>query len=266
MRPDADAWDDPLGAEIYAETIATGTLYPQLAEGVLDLAAPRAGQRLLDLACGTGLITEMAAALVGPDGRIVGVDAAPAMAAVARRIVEPANAVFAACDVGRLPVADGSCDAVTCSAALWHFPGVRAALDEVARVLVAGGRFAFNVPAAQLEDLDDAPPAPLQLALTRVGLERFDRPPDAAGPVLRRSELVSWSRGAGMEVVAEQVRDVRVAQRELADLLSIPALGARMYPEVDEQERDAWVAAALQRVDPAEQVTVRWWEVLLVRS
>jgi SAM-dependent methyltransferase len=162
-------------------------------------------------------------------------------------------------------LAAGSCTAATCSAALWHFPGLRAALGEVSRVLRAGGRLAFNVPAAQLRDAKNLPPSPLQLALARAGERRFGREPDAAGPRLAAADLLAWCREAGLEPLNVRWRDYPVTQQELADLLSVPAFGARAYAEAEAEQRDAWVAEALSSVDPKRIVHVRWWEVLARR-
>lgn len=265
MSREADSWDDAVGAEVYAELVSGGRLYPALADGLLELVDPPSEAVLVDLACGTGLIAERWLPSAAPEAAVVGVDAAPAMLEVGRRRVADPRAAFLLAHVGALPLAPAGCDAALCSAALWHFPGLRCALGEIARVLRPGGRVAFNVPAAQLRDADDLPPAPLQLALARVGERRFGEPPRAAGPKLRRSDLLTWCTESGFAPSYQRFRDLQLSQQELADLLSVPALGARIYPEADEAAREAWIAQALSSVEPEEEVAVRWWEVLLGR-
>jgi SAM-dependent methyltransferase len=267
MSGDPDAWDDPVGAEVYAELVADGRLYPAMADGLLSLAAVAEGEALLDLACGTGLVAErLLGSGAGPVCRVLGIDAARAMLVVGRRRVADPAAAFVEAGVGELPLADRTFHAAVCSAALWHFPGLRRALGEVARVLVPGGRFAFNVPAAQLRGVPDLPPAPLQLALARSGERRFGRAPDPAGPRIFREDLLSWTAEAGLRTLTTRFADYPVAQRELAELLGVPALGARAYPDRDAGEREDWIAEALRQVDPDETISVRWWEVLVVAA
>lgn len=259
---DADAWDDPHGAETYDDVIRRGALYPALAvrlvERLVDRGALPLGARALDLACGTGIVSGKLLARAGRDGIVVGLDAARAMLAVAARAMPVDNAAFAAGDPRALPFSRDAFDAVTCSAAFWHFPGPPAVFAEIARVLRPGGRFAFNVPAAQLAGVDDLPPAPFQLALAREGERVTGVAPAPGGPVRRRDELLADAAAAGFEVEAEDVDDHAVPQRELIDLLAVPAIGARMWPQLPARAFADVVAAAAGRVEGEDGVQVRW--------
>lgn len=107
---------------------------PQLGSGVLEWLAPQAGERILDLGCGDGQLTERIAAA----GTVVtGVDASPAMVAAARARGLAAEAGSAE----SLPFADRSFDAVFSNAALHWVRGQDAMMAEVRRVLRPGGRF-----------------------------------------------------------------------------------------------------------------------------
>ena len=86
---------------------------------VVDLAQPRLGERVLDVACGTLVVAQIAAARVGPTGRVFGVDLNPGMLSVARSIVStdvrsdgPLHWQEASAD--KLPFPDGSFDVVYC--------------------------------------------------------------------------------------------------------------------------------------------------------
>lgn len=96
------------------------------------------GDRVLDVACGTGDLIELARAR---GARVVGVDFAPGMLAIARRRGLAAGLVRG--DALALPLADASVDAVTCAFALRNFVALAPFLEEAARVLRPGGRLAL---------------------------------------------------------------------------------------------------------------------------
>jgi SAM-dependent methyltransferase len=132
-------------AQVYERELVPAIFGPW-APRVLDVAAPAAGERVLDVACGTGVVARLAAERVGADGCVVGLDLNPGMLAVARSL--PVTGVpigWVQATAGRLPFPDGSFEVVCCQLGLQFFPDRSAALAEMARVLVAGGRLAAMV-------------------------------------------------------------------------------------------------------------------------
>jgi len=97
----------------------------------------RPGMQLLDVACGTGLMTLAAARILGSAATITGVDPSEGMLAVARRRL-PAR--FVAGRAEALPVPDGSFDFLTMGYALRHVSDLRTTFEEFRRVLRPGGR------------------------------------------------------------------------------------------------------------------------------
>jgi len=118
-----------------------------LAAELADFAALRLGERVLDVACGTGVVAKLAAGRVGATGSVAGVDLNPGMLAVARATT-PAHMAIAwhQGSAEALPLADGSADVALCQLGLQFFPDRRAAVGETLRVLSPGGRLAVNVP------------------------------------------------------------------------------------------------------------------------
>lgn len=99
------------------------------------------GESVLDVGCGTGLLAEQMAALVGASGRVAGVDASADMLARARRRCADLPQVdFAEAGAEALPEGDARFDAAVCTQVLLYVPEVAAALAEMHRVLKPGGR------------------------------------------------------------------------------------------------------------------------------
>lgn len=121
-------------------------LVPALLDGwAAELVAavdPGRTARVLDLACGTGIVTRHVARLLGPRGHITGVDCNPAMLAVAREVCRDGDApiTWERADAARLPFADQTFDAVFCQQGLQFFAAPGVALAEMYRVTAAGGR------------------------------------------------------------------------------------------------------------------------------
>jgi ubiquinone/menaquinone biosynthesis C-methylase UbiE len=111
---------------------------------LFDLARLTPGERVLDVACGTGLVTFRAAAMVGPAGAVVATDISDAMVAFvsgesARRGM--AHVAAARMDAETLEFPGASFDVVLCALGLMYVADPLRALTEARRVLRAGGRF-----------------------------------------------------------------------------------------------------------------------------
>jgi SAM-dependent methyltransferase len=128
-------------AEAY-EAWFVPALFGQWAGRVVPAAGVRTGGRVLDVGCGTGVLARAAADVVGPSGRVEGLDANPGMLAVARRVAP--GITWREGAAGRLPHPDASFDAVTCGFVLMFVDDPAAVAREAARVLVAGGRAVFT--------------------------------------------------------------------------------------------------------------------------
>ena len=129
--------------EIYAEHLVPAIFGPW-APVVVEAGSLMPGERVLDVACGTGVVARAAAVAVGPTGTVVGVDLNPGMVALARSTCSlPGSCAvdYREADVADLPFDEGSFDVVTCQLGLQYFPDRPAALAEIRRVLRDGGRF-----------------------------------------------------------------------------------------------------------------------------
>jgi ubiquinone/menaquinone biosynthesis C-methylase UbiE len=129
-------------ARVY-ETLFVPALFEQYAPKVADAASVGKGDRVLDVACGTGILAREILRRVGPGGRVAGVDPVPGMIEVAKQ-----NAPDVEWYEGKaesLPFADESFDVVVSQFGLMFFTDRTRAIQEMLRVLTSPGRFAVAV-------------------------------------------------------------------------------------------------------------------------
>lgn len=115
---------------------------------LLERAALRPGEAVLDVATGPGTVARLAAELVGPNGRVLGADFSEAMIAIARakpRLAAAATIEYLVSPAAPLAVEDVAFDVVTCQQGLQFFPDRPAAIREMYRALKPGGRLVAAV-------------------------------------------------------------------------------------------------------------------------
>jgi ubiquinone/menaquinone biosynthesis C-methylase UbiE len=233
----------------YGATFARAT--ERFVEPLLDAAAVATGMRVLDIACGPGLV---AAAAARRHAVPVGIDFSAAMLALARA-GHPAIR-FEKADAEALPFADDSFDAAVANFGVHHFPDPVRALGEARRVLRPGGRVAFTSRAAPPEnrawkllfdaiadhgDLEAARtppsggslrhPADALAALATAGFVRTDaRPLERQWRVATADDLVAGFREGTVWTAALIEAQPRAA---LAAITAVIAQGAAAYRGLD---------------------------------
>lgn len=128
--------DDLTPAQRYDQYLGP-VMFRPWARVLLDIAAPQPGQHVLDLACGTGIVTQQLAPRVGDTGEIVGVDFSEDMLDVARTSPEPDGGPirWVLGDACALYADDGCFDLVVCQQGFQFFPDKAAAAGEMRRVV-----------------------------------------------------------------------------------------------------------------------------------
>jgi ubiquinone/menaquinone biosynthesis C-methylase UbiE len=123
----------------------------QLAEAqaaLLAWASPAPGEQVLDVACGTGLVSFEAARAVSASGHVLGIDLSDRMVSVAERRAREtklSNCSFSRMDAETLALPDARFDVVLCALGLMYMPNPERALREMRRVLRPGGRVSLAV-------------------------------------------------------------------------------------------------------------------------
>ncbi|MGD9616129.1 MAG: class I SAM-dependent methyltransferase [Alphaproteobacteria bacterium] len=154
----------------------------EMLEQLLAAAAPRPGERVLDIGCGTGVTTIPYARAVGPSGRVTGVDISRPMLDAARRWVDEhglKNVELVLADAQVHPFEPESFDLLTSRLGVMFFADPVAAFGNLIRALRQGGRLVMAVWAT----IDENPhwKIPLDIAARRLG-PPAPRPPHAPGP------------------------------------------------------------------------------------
>ena len=157
ISPNAEstaAWDGPLYDRfVRFRHIVTAGLGAH-GEAALQLSPPQPGQHVLDIGCGFGDTTQRIAELVGPEGRVVGVDVAPNFIETARREASEAGAgsvSFEVRDVQTDPLG-GPYDLAFSRFGTMFFASPVAALRNVASALAPGGRLSMVVWRRRLDN------------------------------------------------------------------------------------------------------------------
>jgi arsenite methyltransferase len=130
-----NAWLDGVPEDSIASFAGTGNPF--------SLGVLRDGEHVVDVGCGAGIDSLIAARMVGPGGEVIGVDMTPAMLDRARRSASAGgflNVHFHEGFAEALPVTDGWADVVISNGVFNLFPDKLAGLREMARVLTPDGR------------------------------------------------------------------------------------------------------------------------------
>lgn len=226
-----------------------------LANDLIEIADLRPGERALDVACGTGVVARLVAHRVGARGTVAGLDLNAGMLAVARAATPSGMTIqWYEASAEKMPLTDASFDVVLCQMGLQFVSDKSAALREMHRILVPGGRLIVNVPG----------PTPPLMAIMGEALAR-QIGAEAKGFVKHvfslheTAELQELIEGAGFREVSVQADTKRLRLPAPEEFLwgyvhSTPLAGAVAH--VDDERR-----AALER-----DVVARWQEFVEDRS
>ena len=239
-------------AELYQRQLVPAVT-ARWAVDLVERVAPRAGERVLDVACGTGVVAREAAVRVGVTGQVAAVDINAGMLAVARSLPPVAGATIAWHKVSalELPFAADSFDVVLCQFGLQFFPDPRAALREQMRVLVDRGRLALNVfspiernPAAQA----------LSNALDRHVAPGASQSKRAEHALADPAELEALVARAGFEEIRIETVTKTTHFRSVAEYVHVQLAAtplASIVERVDATARDAVVGALVKDLSAA---------------
>lgn len=218
-----------------------------LARDLVRRAALRPGERVLDVACGTGVVARLASQEVGATGTVAGLDVNPGMLAVARSV--PAGGApieWHEASAESMPLPAEAFDVVLCQQSLQFMPEKLAALQEMRRVLVDDGRVLLNLPG----------PAGRPFAIFAEAMDRHIGP--AAAGFVR--QVFSLHDGSGLQQLVSDAgfHDVAVDATEM--MLRLPPASDFLWQYVSSTPLAGLVAQAgrEQRGALERDVVAQW--------
>ena len=194
IQPQLDA------ATVYEEVFVPALFAPWPPK-VVEAAHIGPGQRVLDVACGTGVLARHVASLVGPSGSVAGLDPNPGMLEVARKLEPSIEWHSGAAE--SLPFPDESFDAVVSQFGMMFFSDRAGAVREMLRVLKPGGRWAVAVWSSLGQNEAFAAEVALIERMAGQAAAEALRAPFVLGD-RKALEAIAESAGAGPVEVAEQ--------------------------------------------------------------
>jgi len=251
------AYDDEESATSYAHHFdpAFGRRF---AERALDALVVVRGARVLDVACGTGVFARLAAHVVGPGGRVVGIDPSAIAVSTARRIDPTSIVDWQQWDEDGLPFDSGTFDVVACQHALHRFPDPVPVLEEMRRVLTPGGRLGITT----WGPIEENPAFAAQLdATVKAGL-------DDDGVVEALLDAFTWHRDEDLEELARCAGLVDVSCQAIRMLAALPRVAewvrvypalaplSRVWPQCGQEARVQFLSRATELLRPFEHDSV----------
>lgn len=233
--------------EIYDQYFGPA-LFTPWAERLVQQARPDSGQRILDLACGPGIVTEVLATAIAGDGSIAAVDISPAMLDVARH-KDLDSVTWTEGSADSIPFSSNEFDMAYCAHGFQYFPDPVNSATEIHRVLKPGGQLAISVWASA----DDHP---LYRAVFQSVSDRLNVPfEDVARPF-------SFGDPSRLETVLNSAgfRDVRTFSESMEAVFSSPESWLRLtvqgaaaaipaFGEMSESERGGVVPGVVDDVE-----------------
>jgi ubiquinone/menaquinone biosynthesis C-methylase UbiE len=251
LRAGAD--NDESSTSIYAQHFDP-VFGRRFAERALDSLVVVRGGRVLDVACGTGIFARMAAHVVGPAGKVVGIDPTPLVVEAARRIDITSIVEWRNWEGLRLPFDDESFDVVSCQHALHRFSDPLVVLDEMRRVLAPGGRLGVMT----WGPIEENPVFAVELdAIIKSGL-------DKSGVVELLLDAFAYHRIEDLRELAHKAGFTDVSCRTVRMLAALPPVSqwVRVYPslpplsrvwrECSQQARIEFLSRASELLRPFE--------------
>lgn len=247
-------WENANTARYYEAFCRRHDRYQQANAALVREADVKPGQRVLDLAAGTGRTAEAALPFLGAHGTIVCVEPSSSMSDVGRTRLRDRRVRWS-CECPSEPAAF---DRILCGAAIWQMMPLERTFEQLAALLSPGGALAFNVPSLYLGEPDEPGGGrdPLLLELPLL-LSRGLKAAPAGTPLSHAHDVEACLCHVGLRPRRWTFR-VRFTQAAYRDWLKIPVLTDWMLGDLDVEERARTIDETFTRVHRTSWRWERW--------
>ncbi|MDQ2714347.1 MAG: class I SAM-dependent methyltransferase [Chloroflexota bacterium] len=250
-------WSDALNADIYEAYAQAYPLYRESGRHLLRLARVRPGMTVVDLACGTGIVTAQILEVLAGSGEVIGIDCSAEMLAIAREKLATVRFMQSPAEQSSAVLEAGTIDCVTCNSAFWQMH-TSATLASVHHVLKPSGRLAFNLgTGTRFTGQSAAHPESLTTLMRRIALEEYGLTfPSRPGGKRPRSllaatpdEVRALLMASSFQVVHHEIREIDYTQEGIGEFLKIPVINANYLPGCEYPVGKEIVEKAYQRFE-----------------
>jgi SAM-dependent methyltransferase len=226
----------PNPAEAY-EKLYVPAFFAPLGKALLERVRPAKSDRILDVACGTGILGRLIHERLGTSERSVGIDINPGMLEVARKLSP--HVEYQQGNASELGFGAGELDLVLCQHGLMFFPDRAKALREMRRVLRDKGRLGLSTWRSLAEN-------PVSEALTNVGRKHVDGPLDLPFSMGDEKQLAAMLEAAGFAEIRIDTVEVVATFPDAATFvrMNVMAFSAVMHQlaSMNETERAEFIS------------------------
>jgi len=263
--PSADPWGEDDNARHYDAFARQYPMYRQTSRDLIALAGLSSDAAVLDVACGTGVTTAEILAVLGPEGRVTGVDGSAAMLAIAAQSFADQRVTWIQARAEKLDRhVTELVDAVICNSAIWQ-TDLAATAAAVRNVMTVGGRFVFNVGSGFLQQADRPDERPLLSGVMQaIAAEDYgwalpgheSRRPWR--PKLSKESIRQALSNAGFQVEDTAEFTYQQSAEAARAWLSVPIFTERHLPGLPYRQRMRVLDKAYQRLGPGEAASSQW--------
>lgn len=250
-------WHSEQTAYAYEEYAQAYSMYKATAADLVAIADITPGMTVIDLACGTGIVTGTILEQLGNTGQIIGVDMSEAMLAIARRKIDAANVrlVRSAAECVHEAVT-AEADVAVCNSAFWQMR-IGATVTSLSNTLKDDGRFVFNLPQGFFFGTGEMSPPPvssptliqliLEIATTEYGY--IPRAPVRWRGPLDFATLECIMETCGFIITSHRTITYHKPAEETLAFFKIPIMLESRFPGLPVAARMAALEKAWQRYE-----------------
>jgi ubiquinone/menaquinone biosynthesis C-methylase UbiE len=247
-------WDDERNAQIYEAYARAYPLYQETGKRLVALANLHPDMTIVDLACGTGIVTEQIKAVIGNKGEIIGIDLSEAMLALARKKLPSVRFLHSSAEQIDTVLPASLVDVIVCNAAFWQMR-VKEVLRALYTILKPGGSLVFNLGTATYL-LGPTTTQSLTALIQQIAQEEYELPITRA-PQRRREKSLLYStieeihtlvEAASLTVLRHETAEIEYTQEGIRDFLKIPVITSRYVPGSEYEIGKAIIEKAYQQL------------------